>query len=272
MSRTLRLAVLAQLVVFLVIFTGCGGSQPLSSTPDGNPSLSAESATETSWPSTLPADALQPWETRETSGVNADSILAAGIEWFDTSIAGVSDNHDASRMTSGDAGSKELSWATYRLRLQGTQPGVVSLDVNPLPKSDGTQSAYWVGLADYAAGCWEWHGPMSDNNVRFGTADAVADGADYLSDVGNLFVCVVAHDGAAFDVVCVGANPLDGDTTTPDAPANLVAAAVSGGLALTWDAMSAADLAGYRVYYCDEAFTLKDHPGVKTLDTLAGVA
>ncbi|MBN2081186.1 hypothetical protein JW859_03150, partial [bacterium] len=179
MSRTLPLAVLFLLVALIVCSIGCGGNQPLSATPEINPSIDTEPAVETSWPVTLPADALQPWEAHSASGVNADSILAAGIEWFDTSTHGVSDNHDTSRMTSGDAGSNELSWATYRLRLQGTQPGVVSLDVNPLPMSDGEQSEYWVGLADYAAGCWEWHGPMSDNNVRFGTADGVADGADY---------------------------------------------------------------------------------------------
>ncbi|MBN2082110.1 hypothetical protein JW859_07870, partial [bacterium] len=179
MLRSLRFNPAGLFVVFFLIVSSCGGSQPLTTTPEINPLNTTTPAVETNWPATLPVDALQPWEARETSGVNAESILAAGIEWFDTSTHGVSDNHDASRMTSGDAGSQELSWVTYRLRMSGVEPGVVSLDVNPLPMSDGEQSEYWVGLADYAAGCWEWHGPMSDNNVRFGTADGVADGADY---------------------------------------------------------------------------------------------
>lgn len=268
----------------LLSCTGTGSnSLPSGQFLDGQSSDGSWAGTDTNtWPVALPEDAVQPWETtdaagnvlpanRLASGINADSQVAAGIEWQATSPVGVSDYYDASRLTSGDVGGNGLSWATYRLPLGGTQPGAVSLDVNLLPMDNGESSVYWVGLADYAAGCWEWHGPYSDHHGRLSTAAAAAAGADYLSTVGSLFVCVVAHDGATCDVVCVGANPITpGDSTPPAAPANLAATPTGGALFLTWDGVTDANLAGYRMYYSTTAFALKDDSNVQTVEALVG--
>ncbi|MBN2081339.1 PKD domain-containing protein [bacterium] len=256
----------------LMLFS-CGGGTPTVDSalvPVADPGPAALPM-DNGWPTVLPVDGVQPWEatdadgnvidTRAASGINADSFVAAGIETFAESTTGTANNYDALRITSGEPAGNLLSWAIYRLRLGGEQPGVVGFDVNPLAMSDGGQSAYWVGLADYGADCWEWYGPYTDNHVRIPTAARVAAGADYLTGTGNAMALVLAHDGAALDVVAVSANPLsDGDAATPDAPENVTATGVPAGILVSWDEVAAADLAGYYVYLCDAEFTLKDDP------------
>jgi len=266
------------LFAITVICAGCSGTHSALNSAVAQPSQS----TDTGWPTTLPIDGAQPWEvldaagcvvplSRQASAVGAGSEFAAGVERYASSVAGVSDNGEACRLTSGDTGSGEVSWAWWRLTMGGQQPGVVSTDVNLLPMSDGGLSAYYLGLGDYAAGQWQWRGPFSGSHVRLSTAADVAAGSDFLSPLGNLFICVVACSGATFDVVGVAANPLDGaDTQAPPVPAGLTATAIADGLQLGWQEVIAGDLAGYRVYFLDNWFHDQQGTGVRQRTFLEG--
>ena len=112
-----------------------------------------------------------------------------------------------------------IAWTMYRVVMGGEQPGVVTADVNPGEMGNGALSEYYIGLSDYAGGQWEWHGPFTDNHVRISTGADVRAGGDYLSDLGNHFVCIVAFDGAVIDVVGVATNSYDEtDTEVPPVP------------------------------------------------------
>ncbi|MBN2081385.1 PKD domain-containing protein [bacterium] len=272
---------------------GCGGSTNVSDNlcvPDDivtAPESSIESTTNT-WPAGLPVDTKQPWEQVDAAGkvviaasdtgslkagsiINADSIYSPGVERDGESAAGVSDNGEAARLVSGEAQADGLSWVYYRLELGGIQPGAASCDVNLLPMSDTAQSSYYIGLSNYGDSVWQWQGPFAGNHTRLSLGAEVAAGADYLSPLGNLYVCLVACNGATFDVVCAAANPISaGDSTAPDQPAGLTSAQMGGGLALAWDDVDAADLAGYRIYYAPTPFADAGTAGVTALPGLIG--
>lgn len=199
-------------------------------------------------PTGAPVDALQPWEElsadgftvnplRGASALNAQSEFAAGVEYHLGNEDGITQNGDALSFTATSG----VNWAYWRLLMQDAQPGAISVDVNPA--TAGTE--YWVGLANYASGGWDWQGPYTGSHTRLSIADAMSAGADYTSELGNLFLCVVGYDGAQFDVVGVAANSLDDtDAESPDVPTGLTAEARAGALELSWAGVIAGDLAG----------------------------
>lgn len=266
-SRQAHLTILAML---LVLSMGCGGSQPTLSINGADAQLNPPTG---GWPADLPTDAAQPWEEldargrvvpaagvqRTAQGINADSEYTPGVERL-VEAGDVSDLGEASRLASGTAGGGVVSFAQYRIVLGGAQPGAVSADVNLRARSGGGLSEYWLGLSDYGADVWEWHGPLSDAHVRLNLPHG-----EYLSSLGNLFACVVVCDGSAADVVALGANPRDAaDSTPPPQPTGLTVTAVAGGLDLAWNGVIAGDLAGYRVYWRDSWFAANTAVGLKT--------
>jgi outer membrane protein assembly factor BamB/PKD repeat protein len=236
----------------------------------GAPAAPANSEATNAWPATLPRDGVQPWESLDAAGhvqpAAARSASAAGQGVFLQGSAVFSTGGtvtplgDASHLASGTAGSMQLSFALYRLTLGGDQPGLVSLDANP-----NLSDSYYVGLSDYATNKWEWHGPYSTNHLRLVKTQGQLASSDYLSDLGNLFVCVAAYNGASADVVGVQANPVtDGDAAVPAAPANFSIKPVLGGLLLEWTPEPFADFAGYVVRWSSSGFSSAADPGVST--------
>jgi len=233
-------------------------------------------------PSALPVDVAQPWEQLDVAGhvppagrtascINAQSEFRSGVEREQSSLIGVSENGEAVRLSSGDAGSSEVSWTYWRLTMGGVQPGAVSADVNVLPMSDDSLSEYYLGLSDYASGLWLWYGPFSENHVRLSTATDIAAGADFLSPLGNLYICAAASDGALIDVVGVAANPVEaGDIEAPPVPAGLSVTPIAGGLELSWDDVIAGDLAGYQVYWRSDWFLDQQATGLQRLGSVEG--
>ena len=229
--------------------------------------------------SSLPEDALQPWEVLDPGGhavvataekgavmVDEDSVFNTGGD-VHTSAGDVALAGSLARMQSGSPGDSEVTYAIHRLLMAGQDPGVVTVDANLLPRADGSSSSYYVGLSNYGSGSWEWYGPVTDASVRIQPDPT----ADYLSGLGNLFVAVTAWDGSCFDLVGIGANPVDpADTTAPVKPAGLQLHAVTGGVELRWLAVPTADLAGYRVYYSDVSFTNPHVDGVNMWPYLEG--
>ncbi|MCH7472596.1 hypothetical protein IIA79_06555, partial [bacterium] len=125
--------------------------------------------------------------------------------------------------------------------------------------------------SNYGEGVWDWRGPFSDSHVRISLGDAIADGADYTSGLGNLWVAVLAYDGASFDLVDLGVNEYNAaDTIPPSAPSALAVSPVAGGVLVEWIAVAAGDLAGYRIYYAGAEFADGTEPFVRTLDYLEG--
>jgi hypothetical protein len=235
-------------------------------------STEARPATATPGLPGLPSDGVQPWErvndrgyvqpaARQGSAFPAGSEFAPGVERF-LEGGNVTDSGEASRIT-GTAGT--LSWAMYRLVLGGAQPGSVSVDAN-LQRVDGVVSTYWVGVADYAANTWQLHGPFAEAQAVFTLTPG-----DYVSELGNAFITVIAEGEAALDVVGVAASPLvPGDTAAPPAPAAPVLAPVAGGLEVSWVPVVAADLAGYSVHYSLSPFSAAADNGVQSLPFLEG--
>ena len=267
-----NLFLLAVIALSSLLLGGCGGSG--NSSPDPSPSMEitipGQSQLETAFPAELPADALQPWETEERSisGIDSGSDFTAGRDWFSSSSNGVSENGEAARIASPLDGS---AYGIWRMPLGGSQPGTLSADVNLLDDGTGASSSYYIGLANYGTGRWDWQGPFSDSHVRLSPGEEIAGGGNYLSSVQNTFVCVLVSSGNSVDVVGLGLNPYDGaDTAAPAQPAGLTATPVSAGMELQWNAVIASDLAGYRIHYSDQSFVNQDSIGVRQLESLEG--
>lgn len=231
------------------------------------------------WPSALPTDSLQPWEelnsdgyavpaeawTHASSSLNLESDFTPGVERFSES-GEVADYGEASSLGSGMVGDTQLSYAIYRVLGGGSPLGIVSADVNLHQRSDSSPSEYFLGVANYSKGAWDWHGPFTDSHVRL-----QMQASDYVSGLGNYFICVAAYDGSSFDVVGIGVNEKDlADSTPPATPAALVITNYDSSAYLEWIGAVDADLAGYRVYYHGAAFVDGSTAGLRSVDYLIG--
>lgn len=271
---TPRLLITALISATALALSACGGSQLAAQT--AAPAGALLQASPGAWPQGLPRDARQPWEVAgaKSASFDPDSELLPGVERF-LEGSGVSDLGEASHLDSGVPGARQAAWAIYRLDLGGAQPGALALDVNLLADQNSGASSYYVGVSDYASLRWEWHGPYSDSHVRLAHAaqsgsDVLAS-SDYVSDAGHSFVAVLCFDGSRVDALALSAEPLDGaDSTAPPQPAGLAASPIAGGLALQWNSVIAADLAGYRVYYSRNAFSSPQSAGVQHQSYIEG--
>ncbi|MCB1186442.1 PQQ-binding-like beta-propeller repeat protein [bacterium] len=254
----------------LLTLASCGASRTsIKVDSPGEQNLQPEAGL-SSWPASLPEDRLQPWEQldadglvvpaeRSASGINLESEFIPGVERFSSS-GDVTDNGEASQLVSE---AEATSQAMYRIPLGGGHPGVVSVDANLL-----AGKGYYLGLADYGSGRWNWHGPFTDNHVRITTALQ----GPYTSSLGSLFISVLVSGGSAADVVGIGVNTEDpADTTAPDQPTGLAATALDGGLLLDWDPVIEGELAGYRIYHSSRSFISGSSAGVQHVDSMEGL-
>ncbi len=284
-KRITNLTLFSLLLAVVLFACGRGGEQKslsffnLSESPlaNGDEAESPSIAGTYSFPSVLPSDAVQPWEkvdeqgfvipssSRFSSSLNLSTDFTSGVERFN-SFGDVTDYGDASRLTSGEVGQRQLSYALYRISLGASQPGVVSSDINLHRKSDGSISEYWLAVSDYRKNAWKWFGPFSDSHVRLSLPSS-----DYTSPLGNCFIGAVAFNGSAFDVVGIGINVRDdADITPPPASSALSATPIAGGVLLEWTPVIAEDLAGYKIYYSTRDFSSPSERGVKSLSYLEG--
>jgi hypothetical protein len=220
MRINLKIAIAALLAVLFLGLLACGqGSKRVPTLSSLGTQQAAEPAAmeqQVTWPAGLPEDRLQPWEELDANGyvvppkgasnLNFATIFASGIERY-LEAGDVTDYGEASSFASGASGSETVSYAVYRLPMGVDQPGTITADVN---LHNG--SAYYIGVGDYSVNSWHWHGPFAATHVRFNVPDA-----EYTSGIGNLMLAVVAYDGAAFDMVAIGANARD--TTSKEARA-----------------------------------------------------
>jgi PKD repeat protein len=252
----------------LLLLTACGGSVTGSSSADVSPA-----PTDLPGFAALPSGGAQPWERVDARGyvvppapqrgaaaIAPTAYFQPGVERF-AEVGNVTDNDETSVVV---AGSHSLSGGIYRFPMGGVQPGAVAVDVN-LHNVNGKRSQFWVGLSDYGRGVWDWSGPYDDGQLT----KVVVAGSNSLSTTSTFFVAVAGTDDVAFDIVGVTVSPRDdADTTAPPVPTGLTATPVGGGFELAWNAVVAADLAGYRLHWSYSPFTAADGSGVNTLPAL----
>jgi PKD repeat protein len=251
MKSAIKILMVAFVLAMTAALFSCGGGSHRAmalSNQASNPSLAEVGQPVATWPQSLPVDRLQPWETTDGSGrivssINLQSQFVPGVERFQEA-GSVSDLGEASSLTSGSPGSRGVSWAYYRIPMGADQPGTIAADVNLRLTSSNIESGYYLGIADYSVNTWHWYGPFNVPHVRLPMPSAA-----YTSSLGNLFLAVVAYDGADFDLVGLGVNARDvADTTAPATPAAPTLTAEAGGVLAEWVPVAEADLAGYRLY------------------------
>ena len=187
-----------------------------------------------------------PWEEGRTlSDIWAGSAVAFGASFFQADASAASLDRLALRLMP-DA--SPIGWAIYRLAMGGDPPAIVGLEVNLAPGQ-----RYWVALANYGLGRWQWRGPYTQNHLRI----LLGQGTSYLSPLGNLFVAIVTPDlQGPLSLLLVHAEAHDfTDRDPPDPPTDLTAQPVPGGIYLSWSRPTASDLAGYRLYWSTAPFT-----------------
>jgi len=227
----------------LLVACGRGDRALVIPGPSDKPDSASVAQPVVTWPSALPVDALQPWERvdgagRIVSSINLESQFVPGVEWRDAA-GEVAELGEAAGFASGAAGEEAVSYALYRIPLEVAQPGTIAADVNL-----HSGSTYYLGVADYSANTWRWHGPFNVPHVRVSLPHY-----EYTSEFGNLFIAVVAYDGASFDLVGLGVNARDeADSTAPSIPEAPILTPVAGGLHVRWLKVDEEDVAGYRVY------------------------
>ncbi|MEZ5337905.1 MAG: PKD domain-containing protein [bacterium] len=246
----------------LLLCAACSGSGNALDSQPGN-SGSGEVQSQIAFAAGLPADAVQPWE-RGTANALTEEYFVSGRESFLAGPAGVSENGEASRLES-EAG--QTAYVIYRIPCAGEQPGVLSIDANLLPDAGtGTTSAYYIALADYGSGRWQWQGPFSESHLHIVLPEQLG-----LSSAGSLLAVAMVADGGRIDVMGLGLDMRSsGDEDAPDAPTGLSLNAVSGGIELQWNDVLAGDLAGYRVYHSTRSFINPLSAGVQHAGYMEG--
>lgn len=257
-----------------LILAACGGGSTAPSTSNGGlvsrpPVPDSNLPSGGQIPASIPNDGIQPWEesgSRGQSALDPGSEYIAGRDWFSTSATGTSSNGEALRLSAGANG---VTWAIYRLPHQGTQPGTLIADINLLRQPAGSASHYNIAVANYGTGRWDWHGPLSEAHLRLPLSIDIGNGADYLSPFGNTFVCVLVDYENNVDVIGLGSRAVNlADSVPPRMVEGVSAAAVAGGIDISWKPAESADLAGYMLSYSPQYFFSPDSPGVHTEEFL----
>jgi fibronectin type 3 domain-containing protein len=137
------------------------------------------------------------WDLDEVSGRGAsalaggDNMVVLGSEFL-LQLHGTVDGTSLQLNPSGENDEVPTAWGLYRFTgLQGMDP--TSLNVEATPGSL-TQS-YYVGLANFTEGTWEWYGPSHIPEFQINLAES---NDRYISALGNMyFLVAVENDNTA---------------------------------------------------------------------------
>ncbi len=180
-----------------LLLTALLASGACVSLASGSAAMQAQAGADTpgGWRLALPRDSA----VRNSAA--AGTMLAAGDAFFDSTGA-VEAQAGMARITSGAPGARQYGAALYGIDLGGAAPSGVLVDIftNLAPQDAG--SSYWIGVADYAAERWDWHGPYVDSVTYLPLT-----GAGLASPGGNLVLAILAYDGAACYCARLEVNP-----------------------------------------------------------------
>lgn len=130
-------------------------------------------------------------KSKESSAVAAISLL--GIDTFQR-WAGAQEQGDTLLLNPAEG---DMGWATYKL----TPYSNIELRSVAVDLDEGQTSECWVALANFTLSRWDTFGPYSADAL----IDISANGSDYISGLGNLYISVVANGGekAAIESVSI---------------------------------------------------------------------
>jgi fibronectin type 3 domain-containing protein len=201
------------LVLSLLALGACGGASPsLTDNAQQGPTLSGGAI-----PSIWELDNVD----RSASGVvggGDPNMTRLGREYLENLVHNGTDDGDSVVLDSGAGGEEPTAWAVYRFTgLSGMRPQTL----NTLGTLGGLEQQYYIGIANYTTGSWEWFGPSHLPEFQ---VDLRASYSRYVTALGNMYFLVICEGGDVFtheQTVMTFGNGDGG--VMPGAPRDLVA-------------------------------------------------
>lgn len=97
---------------------------------------------------------------------------------------------------------RQISAALYRVPLGGATPTQVFIDIYTNLSLADAGCNYWIGVANYGTGRWDWQGPFADSPLVL-----PLNGAGLASPAGNLVLAVVVYDHGSCYCAGLEVNP-----------------------------------------------------------------
>jgi fibronectin type 3 domain-containing protein len=200
----------------LLSLAGCSGLQSSDQVgPLGNsPGVSQ------GFPSVLELDRL---DSRGSSAIGDEPITVLGDAEI-LEFNGAEDDHAHSMLLEGNGGGSDndvqLAWGLYKVAGLNSSLDLRSLNIEATP--GGLHETYYVGLANFTHGSWDWHGP---SNLPEFQIDFTGDSSRYISELGNLYFLIITEHGSAthHQTTLTFGHHEDGHDDAPGAPHHLTA-------------------------------------------------
>jgi len=227
------------LVLSLVALASCSGT---SSLPDTGNQQQGPTLGSTTIPSIWDLDSVGGHGTSLIGGPG--SFTRLGREYLENLVHNGSVDGDSLFLDStlGD-GDEHTAWAVYRFEnLLGKRPQAL----NVLGSVGGLEQQYYVGIANYTTGSWEWFGPSSLPEFQIDLHESYS---RYVTALGNMYFLVITEGGDQFTLDKSVLTYLEGDQQVlPGSPHELQASdgTFSDKVHITWGAGEGAT--SYEVY------------------------
>lgn len=199
----------------LVWLTACGGSSSTLTTQ--NPAGDAPQAS-ASLPAIWELDAL----VRGTSAfVGEEPVVKLGddflLEFNGTPAA--ENSLELRGDGSGEDSERQFAWGLYHVSGLLDTHAPRTLNVQALPSNLGDK--YFLGLANFTQGSWDWSGPISLPEFEL---DLTSSHHSYISELGNMYFILVTEEGVVtHSRTTLLFGQANNDTGLPGAPRELTA-------------------------------------------------
>jgi hypothetical protein len=226
--KVFRFSTLIAVVLGLFALAGCGGQTgsvaPLADSPQGYGALPDI------W-------SLEAAGSREVNAVGDTPITVLGDEQLLDSNA-IADG-EAHTLTlygngQGDTSEEQLAWGLYKVEGLSDSLDLQTLSVQATPA--GPHDSFYVGLADFSHGRWEFHGPVTIPELEI---DLSNNSSRYISGLGNLYFLVVTEHAVVthLQTTLSFAHHEEGHDNLPGQPYHLTATdgAFEDHVGVTWE-------------------------------------
>lgn len=177
-----RLLALLAMVSILFAFSCAGSSQA----PAGNPGGDSNAMQGLQGLPAIPQD-IGPAERAVSAGEGSVSVLGKDyLDQFNGSVDGNALHLDA---PAGD-GEGHFAYGLYKIGgLAGKQAQSLFVECAP-----ALEDRYFVGVADYTEGSWDWFGPCTLPEFEINLSES---GHRFVTELGNFYFLVLCHDGSS---------------------------------------------------------------------------